>query len=45
VFCGRWLFADRADDEETLADGGRLIRWIDQTFTDLLPIWSAVYRG
>ena len=45
VFCGRWLFADRVDDEETLADGGRLIRWIDQTFTDLLPIWSAVYRG
>lgn len=45
VFCGRWLFADRLDDEEILADGGRLIRWIDQTFTDLLPLWSAVYRG
>jgi Tetratricopeptide repeat len=45
VFCGRWLFADRAGDEETLADGGRLVRWIDQTFTDLLPLWTAVYRG
>jgi len=45
VFCGRWLFADRADDEEVLADAGRLIRWIDQTFTDLLPLWTAVYRG
>jgi tetratricopeptide (TPR) repeat protein len=45
VFCGRWLFADRVDDEEILADGGRLIRWIDQTFTDLLPLWTAVYRS
>jgi tetratricopeptide repeat protein len=45
VFCGRWLFPDRADDEEILADGGKLIRWIDQTFADLLPLWAEVYRG
>ena len=45
IFCGRWLFADRSEDEATLADGGKLIRWIDQTFTDLLPLWAAVYRG
>ena len=45
IFCGRWLFADRPDDEVTLADGGKLIRWIDQAFSEVLPLWSAVYRG
>lgn len=45
VFCGRWLFADRVDDEATLADGARLADWIEQAFSDLLPLWSAVYRG
>lgn len=45
IFCGRWLFADRADDARMLADAGALSRWIDQTFQDLLPLWSSVYRG
>jgi hypothetical protein len=45
IFCGRWLFADRPEDDDTLADGGRLIRWIDQTFADVLPLWAAVYRA
>jgi tetratricopeptide (TPR) repeat protein len=45
VFCGRWLFADRADDEATLGDGRKLADWIDHAFTDLLPLWAAVYRG
>jgi tetratricopeptide (TPR) repeat protein len=44
VFCGRWLFADRAEDMGTLTDAPRLLRWIEQTFTDLLPLWSTVYR-
>jgi hypothetical protein len=45
VFCGGWLFLDRAEHAETLGDPARLVRWIDQTFTDLLPLWTSVYRG
>ena len=45
IFCGRWLFLDRAEHANTLADAGKLVRWIDQTFTDLLPLWTSVYRG
>jgi len=45
IFCGRWLFLDHPDHEETLKDAGKLVRWVDQTFTDLLPLWSTVYRG
>lgn len=45
IFAGRWLFADRPDDAETMRDAGKLARWIDQTFTDLLPLWTSVYRG
>ena len=45
VFCGRWLFLDRAEDAETLGDPARLVRWIDHTFADLLPLWTSVYRG
>jgi hypothetical protein len=44
IFCGRWLFADRPDDAEVLADAGKLVRWIDGTFSDLLPLWMSVYR-
>lgn len=44
IFCGRWLFMDRPDDAGTLGDAPRLLRWLDQTFTDLLPLWSSVYR-
>ena len=44
IFCGRWLFRDRGEDAGILADAPRLVRWFDQTFTDLLPLWSSVYR-
>ena len=44
VFCGRWLFADRPDHAGTLGDGALLVRWIEQAFTDLLPLWTSVYR-
>lgn len=45
IFCGRWLFADRPGDAATLEDAPKLARWIEQTFTDLLPLWMSVYRG
>jgi hypothetical protein len=45
VFCGRWLFADRGEDIGILTDAPRLLRWIEETFTDLLPLWGEVYRG
>jgi hypothetical protein len=45
VFCGRWLFADRGEDVGIMTDAPRLLRWLEQTFTDLLPLWSSVYRG
>jgi len=44
VFCGRWLFADRPDDAAIMSDAARLTRWIDQTFTELLPLWMSVFR-
>lgn len=45
VFCGRWLFADRGEDIAILTDATRLVRWFEQTFTDLLPLWGEVYRA
>jgi hypothetical protein len=44
VFVGRWLFADRTEDVATMIDATRLVRWIEHTFTDLLPLWGTVYR-
>jgi tetratricopeptide (TPR) repeat protein len=44
IFCGRWLFLDRGEDAGILAEAPRLLRWLEQTFTDLLPLWSSVYR-
>jgi tetratricopeptide (TPR) repeat protein len=44
VFCGRWLFADRGEDIGILTDAPRLLRWLEGTFNDLLPLWSTVYR-
>jgi hypothetical protein len=44
VFVGRWLFSDRADDAATMDDPAALLEWIDRTFTDLLPLWSSLYR-
>jgi hypothetical protein len=45
IFFGRWLFLDRPQDQEILADGRRLLTWIDSSFTDLLPLWSSLYRS
>lgn len=45
IFVGRWLFSDRPADAETLENPTGLVKWIDSTFTDLLPLWSSVYRG
>jgi hypothetical protein len=44
IFFGRWLFLDRANDAEMLADGRRLVAWIETSFTDLLPLWTSLYR-
>jgi hypothetical protein len=45
VFCGRWLFADRAADAETMENATKLTKTLERTFTDLLPLWMSVYRG
>jgi hypothetical protein len=45
IFYGRWLFADRLQDGDILADGRRLVTWIDTSFSDLLPVWSTLYRA
>jgi hypothetical protein len=45
VFCGRWFFADRTADAETMENATKLTRAIEQSFTDLLPLWMSVYRG
>ena len=44
VFVGAWLFADRADDAETMEDPARLVDWMEKTLTDLLPLWTSLYR-
>jgi hypothetical protein len=44
VFLGRWLFLDKADDAEILGDHAELVKWVEQTFTDLLPLWTSLYR-
>jgi hypothetical protein len=45
IFCGRWLFADRADSGETLADARALTAWIEDSFNALLPLWSSLFRA
>jgi hypothetical protein len=45
VFCGRWLFFDRPTDADTLMEGALLVRWMEQAFADLLPLWMDIYRG
>lgn len=45
IFFGRWLFLDRSQDADILADGRRLVAWIDSSFTDLLPVWTSLYRS
>jgi hypothetical protein len=44
VFVGRWLFADRPADVETMEDATKLVKWMEQAFTELLPLWMTVYR-
>jgi hypothetical protein len=44
VFCGRWLFGDTGEDIGITDRCAPPLRWIEQTFTDLLPLWSTVYR-
>jgi tetratricopeptide (TPR) repeat protein len=45
LFVGGWLFSDRSGDSETMEDPEKLVKFIEQTFNDLLPLWSSVYRG
>ena len=45
VFFGRWLFADRPHDADVLADGRRLVAWVEGSLSDLLPLWSSLYRS
>jgi tetratricopeptide (TPR) repeat protein len=45
IFCGRWLFADRAGDADTMENPTKLTKALEQTFNDLLPLWMSVYRG
>jgi len=45
IFFGRWLFLDRSQDAAILADGRNLVAWIDSSFTDLLPVWTSLYRS
>ena len=44
VFVGAWLFADRPDDTDRMEDPAKLIDWLEKTFTDLLPLWTSLYR-
>jgi hypothetical protein len=45
IFYGRWLFADRMQDADILADGRRLVTWSETSFSDLLPVWTSLYRS
>ncbi|MBA2303672.1 MAG: tetratricopeptide repeat protein [Acidobacteria bacterium] len=45
VFVGAWLFSDRPQDAETMDDPTKLVKWIEQTFNDLLPLWASAYRA
>jgi len=45
VFVGGWLFSDRAEDAETMGEQVALVKWVEQTFTDLLPLWTSLYRN
>lgn len=45
VFCGRWLFTDHPGDAGTMENATKLTKAVEQTFTDLLPLWMSVYRS
>ncbi|HJR59183.1 MAG TPA: hypothetical protein VJ813_07295, partial [Vicinamibacterales bacterium] len=44
VFVGSWLFSNRAEDAAIMEDPAALVTRLDATFTDLLPLWSSLYR-
>ena len=44
VFVGAWLFSDRPDHAAIMDDPAKFVAWTEQTFVDLLPLWSSVYR-
>ena len=43
LFCGRWLFLDRADDAAILGDRAKLARVVEDTFKVWYPVWLGVY--
>jgi tetratricopeptide (TPR) repeat protein len=45
IFCGRWLFLDRAPDAAILGDRAKLAQVVEETFRVWLPIWLSVYDG
>ncbi len=45
LFVGGWLFSDRAQDAETMEDPEKLLTFAERTFSDLLPLWTSVYRA
>ena len=45
LFYGRWLFADRMQDSDIIADSRRLVTWTETSFSDLLPVWTNLYRA
>jgi tetratricopeptide (TPR) repeat protein len=44
IFCGRWLFADNEGNAEVLADAKKLTAWVERSFSDVLPLWSTLFR-
>lgn len=44
VFVGHALSPERTADAEILSDQAELVKWVEQTFDDLLPLWMSVYR-
>ena len=42
VFCGRWLFLDRADDAAILGDRAKLAKVIEDTFKVWYPVWLSI---
>jgi tetratricopeptide (TPR) repeat protein len=44
VFCGRWLFLDRADDAAILGDRAKLAKVVEDTFKVWYPVWLSVYE-
>jgi tetratricopeptide (TPR) repeat protein len=43
VFVGRWLFADRPEDEATMGEMRKLVATVEDTFAALFPLWLSVY--